>query len=249
MIEYIALGALQGIFEWLPISSKTAVMLLSHLALGSDLVSSYSLGLSLQLGTVISAILYFRREILSLHKEPQLLSFLAIATIITAIIGGALYFASKRLLAEAPSEAPTIAIGALLVAQALAPRGEGSRREARLRDAAILGIAQGLAALPGVSRSGITILALLAAGYKLDAAMRLSFLASIPANAGAAILVAASGDVSAGGHELLVSLASSALVGLIAVGVLIRLAASYGRYMTLLMGIATLAAGLLAMML
>lgn len=244
MIDYAVMGVIQGLFEWLPVSSKTAIMLFSSLLGGEELSTSYSIALSLQAGTVVSAVLYFRRELLSIRREGRLLLFLAIATAVTGVVGGALYYVSKRLLAGLPPEIPTALIGIALMAQAFAPRREGSLSEIRLRDSLVLGLSQGLAALPGISRSGVTIAALLALGYEARTAMRLSFLASIPANAGAIALVALSEGLPAPGGHLAVALVSAALVGYASMGILLELAARRGRQLTLLMGLLAVAAAI-----
>ncbi|AGJ62136.1 putative bacitracin resistance protein [Sulfolobus islandicus LAL14/1] len=97
----VILGIVQGISEWIPISSKTQVLIVSSSLLGLSFSVAYSFGLFMEIGTIAAAIIYFRREISGLLKalvrmssrreDYLLLKFLVIVTIITGLMGVPLY--------------------------------------------------------------------------------------------------------------------------------------------------------------
>src|SRR5271154_604614 len=95
VIYGIILGVVQGISEWLPISSKTQILFVSTYLLGLNINEAYAFGLFMEIGTIFAAIIYFRKELWSLvnsligkgDKESRiLLKYVVISTIATAII-------------------------------------------------------------------------------------------------------------------------------------------------------------------
>lgn len=198
------LGVVQGLTEFLPVSSS------GHVAIGAAYFGlqegSLALTIVLHLGTLIATLILFRRDVADLLstavrsiREPRTLrdsadgqTFvgIAIATLITAAIGFGL-----RDLAEAiSSELHLVAWGFLISAMALLlTRGAKGRSDAlSTNQAALVGLAQGIAVLPGISRSGMTIAVALLLGIRGPEAFRFSFLASLPAIAGAALYEAVS---------------------------------------------------------
>jgi undecaprenyl-diphosphatase len=196
----LALGFVQGVTEFLPISSD------GHLALFTLLFrvpeASLALTVLLHVGTLIATALVFRvelsrialvtlrelREPRALLQTPEgvVLRNIVLASVPTAAIG--LMLESR---VQALSETPWIVGAGFLVSAVavLSTRGRVEGREALSTTAAVLvGFVQGLAVLPGVSRSGLTIAAALALGLSAPAAFRFSFLLSLPAVAGAALL-------------------------------------------------------------
>ena len=121
------------------------------------------------------------------------------------------------------------------------PPGTRTRDNLTWPDAALTGIAQGLAALPGLSRSGLTVAALLSRGLHRREALTLSFLLSIPASAGAGLYAAITAGLYAS-PEALVALAISALTGFAAIKALMSLA----RRLNLGWFVLLMAAGILA---
>ncbi|AWR96152.1 undecaprenyl-diphosphate phosphatase [Acidianus sulfidivorans JP7] len=196
----IILGIVQGISEWIPISSKTQVLIVSSFLLGFSFSVAYSFGLFMEIGTIAAAIIYFRKEILGLLKalvkmsskrdDYLLLKFVIIVTVLTGIVGVPLYLYVVSLPIVG---LPMAILGAVLIADGIViylsrknsylPRK--GLEDLKLRDMIIVGIAQGLAALPGVSRSGMTTSALILLGVKPEDAFRLSFISLIPAALGA----------------------------------------------------------------
>ncbi len=250
---HILLGVVQGIVEWIPVSSKTVLMLISAYILGYSLSESYSIGLALQGGTIVSAALYFWRTLISALWNRRLLMFLIVSTLFTGLVGVPIYILSRKALEEFFNPGiPTIVIGLLLLIQAFLARRTQTKslkdiNSINLRDSILFGIVQGLAALPGVSRSGATVTTLLYLGYELSSALRLSFLASILANAGATFAVylldrRVFTQTNLGSDALLVFLAS-AITGFFAIGFLIDLARRYRIKMIYGMAIITLILG------
>ncbi|MEM4789554.1 MAG: undecaprenyl-diphosphate phosphatase [Ignisphaera sp.] len=256
LLDSIVLGFIQGIFEWLPISSKTIVMLYSSLVLGKPLVLSYIVGLAIQGGTTFAAIAYFWREILDIIslKNKKLLMYVLITTSSTCLTGIPLYILFTNIL-EFDEEFSnlnfvTIAIGILLLTQAwvLSKLKPGIKRIDNIDtfDSLVLGFIQGLSAVPGISRSGVTIATLLYLGYTVDEALRLSFLASIPVNLGATILTLILEklgiiyvDITSIGLASLTSL----ITGFTTIRLLLTIAKKYSYKLTIALGIITIVIG------
>lgn len=234
LTEALLLGALQGATEFLPVSSS------GHLALAQHLIAGFNqpgivFDVTLHVGTLLAIVLYFWRDLRGLGTclwrrdrdaavERRLLLLLVAGSIPTAIIGLAL-----KDLVEAMFESPQLVAGMLLatgtllfIADRYRPgiRGEASLTTA---DAVLTGIAQGVAIIPGISRSGSTIVALLLRGVSGETAARFSFLLSIPAVGGAALLSLKDAEHLAPG-EWAVYLAGAGValtVGMLAIHVLL----------------------------
>ena len=201
-----ALGIVQGLTEFLPVSSS------GHVSIGAALLGiesdSLTLTILLHLGTLLATLVLFRLDVGKLIGEavrsltsPALLRetsegrtivAIAIATVITGAIGLGL-----RPLAERVALDPhLVGWGFLVSAGCLAAtfRVRGNREEISSIQAALVGLAQGMAVLPGISRSGVTIGVALLLGVRGDEAFRFSFLASLPVIIAAAGLEAVSAD-------------------------------------------------------
>ena len=187
----IIIGLVQGVSEWLPISSKTQVLFVSTLLFNLPLDVAYAFGLFMEVGSLFSATIYFRREILSLLRDRKLLGYLLVVTIVTGIEGVPLYIISDRLLSGAYNLGlPMILLGVFLIGDGIyirysrkTPR-TGTLNDLGLKNFIVVGAAQGFAALPGVSRSGMTVSTLLFMGVSPKEAFKLSYLAYIPAALG-----------------------------------------------------------------
>lgn len=233
-------GLVQGLLEWLPVSSEGAVALVLA-ALGAPATTATRYALFLHAGTAVAATAYYRTELRALlgdvrgwrprgafEAEDAELSFFAVATLVSALVGIAGFLALSELAERAAGGAFVAAIGLLLLATGAFMRVADRRAVGRREipgplDAALVGVLQGLAVLPGVSRSGTTVAALLLRGHDGPAALRLSFVLSIPAAAGAGLLVVASDGLPgvAPGPAAL-ALAVGAIVGYATVDALVR---------------------------
>jgi undecaprenyl-diphosphatase len=238
-LEALLLGVVQGLTEFLPISSSGHLILVPWLQDYQYLLDhphfNKTFDVALHLGTLIGVVIYFRREILELiggalsalrrrrmETVPERLAvFIAIACLPAAVVGAAL----QDTIDEKLGEPWQIAI--LLAGFALALGWADRRPERRdietvdLRDAATVGLAQALALMPGVSRSGITITAGRALGLDRDSAARFSFLLLVPITAGAVLVkglgVAKDGLPPGAAGPTLIGVAASAVTGYFAI--------------------------------
>jgi undecaprenyl-diphosphatase len=196
----IVLGIVQGISEWLPISSKTQILLVSTTLLKLNFSQAYALGLFMEGGTFIAAVIYFRKElyhaILAIAGKggaegKLLLKYLIVVTIVTALIAIPIYkFVSS--ISGPVIGLPMIVLGILLIIDGLiiklSKHKQGTVKTLTnlgMLDLIFIGIAQGISALPGVSRSGTTVSAMLFMKVKPQEAFRLSFFAFILSSIGA----------------------------------------------------------------
>ena len=233
--EAVLLGALQGVAEWLPVSSEGLVTAAYSLVVGSELSEAVGISLWLHIGTASAALAAFRYEAWqlarSLARSPRSLDpvskFLVVATVVSAPIGLLLLVGLEEF-SQVASGLAMAAIGVLMLVTATVlymgqARKVRDRGEAGRLDATLAGIAQGFAALPGLSRSGLTLAVLLARGIDRRDAITLSFLMSIPVSVGAGLYA----GIRSGTHtspESFVALAVAALVGFVSIRALIALA-------------------------
>lgn len=191
MIKVIILGLIQGLTEFLPISSSGHLVIVQTL-FGIE-TEQLTLDVFLHFGTVIPILIIFRkdiRDILLFKKEKRRLSLLILIGIIPTGLIGILFedFIIKLFSSVLIVGYMLLITGFLLY---LAERlGKASRDldEMKGYNAIIVGVAQGFAAIPGISRSGSTIVASLLQGLDRDAAARYSFLIAIPVILGAGLL-------------------------------------------------------------
>jgi undecaprenyl-diphosphatase len=268
LFHSIIIGIVQGISEWLPISSKTQVLIASTYLLNLNFQQAYTFGLFIEIGTVIAAIIYFRRDLLSMvkvlfgkgdSKAKKMLIYVVIATVITGIIGAPLYLIADSVTGVSVG-IPMLIIGAVLIVDALLIRYSRNKAassvkkfgDLKIRDYLIVGAAQGIAALPGVSRSGITTSTLLLMKVEPDEAFRLSFIIGIFASTGAFFLtlVASYKNVTAalagiGIEGLVVAIIVAIVVSLFLIDFLVKIAGKAKIvYVTGGLGILAISAGL-----
>ncbi|EMA12071.1 undecaprenyl-diphosphate phosphatase [Haloarcula marismortui] len=237
----ILLGLLQGVLEWIPVSSEGGVALASTVVTGVSPAASTRLALFLHAGTAVAATAYYRTEVRTiLHSIRQLsrrpfadetadLSFIVIATAATAVTGLPAYMVLDAAVSELEGGLFLALVGGLLVITGLLQRfaaalSLGEREIPDGFDAVMVGVLQGLAILPGVSRSGTTVSALLLRGHEGESSLRLSFLLSIPAALAANVLVLVDDGIPAiEPLPAVVALIVSAVVGYLTVDALVRL--------------------------
>ncbi len=242
--QAIALGVIQGITEFLPVSSSGHLVLFQHIfgLREPELIFD----VAVHVGTLAAVCVYFYKDIVGMIKalikwflnhirqthtdaaspEVRLAAMIATGSVPTAIIGFAFHKISDILFTSV-----------LLVGFALVATGfwvfftRGRDRSGRgvsglnILRALLVGIAQGMAVIPGISRSGATIAAGMYLGLNRETAARYSFLLSIPAIAGAALLSAAGTTAAgtAGFHAIFAGGAAAAVVGYAALWFLVYL--------------------------
>lgn len=259
----IILGVVQGISEWLPVSSKTQVIIASSYLFGLSFSQGYALGLFLEAGTFVAAVAYFRKEVYQILKAlvgrgtsdgKLMLKYLVVVTAVTAILGVAIYQLISEALVGPVLGLPMIALGLVLIGDgAIITYSKGKYSptkglaDLKFRDMVLIGLAQGVSAFPGVSRSGATVSAMLLLGIRPSESFRLSFIALIPASVGAAGVTILFSKTAlettlsqVGTSTIIIAILVTILVGVLSIRALLRFAGS--KHITLLV----FALGLLA---
>ncbi|MCX7959173.1 MAG: undecaprenyl-diphosphatase UppP [Deltaproteobacteria bacterium] len=187
------MGLLQGLTEFIPVSSTAHLRILPELFHQSDFGAAFTA--VIQIGTLFSLLIYFRKDLYSLtydffssllkkdYKNPGfLLSTYIIAGTVPIIVFGLLFkkFIENELRSLGVIAVSLIVFAILLLISEKAGKKEKDIRVISLRDAVLIGIAQAFALIPGASRSGVTICMALFLGYKRDVSARFSFLLSVP---------------------------------------------------------------------
>lgn len=244
-------GVLQGIFEWLPISSTGELVII--MTQFFDYAAERALGLSflLHIGTSFSAIVYFRKDVRNIliqlpkykprfNEGNKLVSFLIISTIISGVLGVIVYKLTEELVFS--GEILLAVVGIALIITGIVQKfskqdGKKSATDITLNDSILLGVVQAFSAIPGLSRSGITVSAFLFRGYTGKDSLRLSFLMGIPAVLGAQVGLIAINGIPEITVEFVVALFSAFIVGYFSISLLLKLAAKISFWLfTIIIG-------------
>jgi undecaprenyl-diphosphatase len=246
-VQALIMGIVQGLTEFLPISSSGHLIVVPFLAGWEDpFITSLAFGVMLHVGTLLALLVYFRADWVRLvpagfaairdrtfgsDPDRRLAWLLVAATIPGALAGFLLNDAIEAIWSDAGAEAHrdvplvavTLLIGAaiLYIADRFGPRTKGVN-DVTFPVAFGIGVAQAIALIPGISRSGISISAGRIAGLDREAAARFAFLMATPITAGAALFEArklASGEagVSVAVGPLVVGLLAAFVSGMIAI--------------------------------
>lgn len=187
--EAIILGIVQGLTEFLPISSSGHLVLLQQ---GFGLEEGVlSMDVLLHFGTLVAVVAVFWRELWRILAHPwsKLARLLLIGTLPTALMGLVFQDTFERMFATGATLGVEFVItGIVLWMAEIGPSGQKKEREMGYREAMIIGSLQGAAILPALSRSGLTIVGALWQGLEREFAARFSFLLSVPAILGATLL-------------------------------------------------------------
>ncbi|MFX0035382.1 MAG: undecaprenyl-diphosphate phosphatase [Candidatus Hermodarchaeota archaeon] len=242
MIEYLIIAILQGLFEWLPISSSGQVMIVSMNLFNIPAEQAFSLSIWLHLGTTLAVLLKFRTDFIKIFKslipktyiieniDIRKRNWLIYATLGTGITALPLYFIFRIIILEAftafQGDLITLVVCGLLIITGiilLKTRKiygksflEDVPQKIIRKDSTLSGLIQGVSILPGISRSGVTVSIILFERYNQDTALRLSFLMSVPV-AIASILV----DLIFGGGSVLGTLDTISIISVTLVAFLI----------------------------
>jgi undecaprenyl-diphosphatase len=236
LVQAIVLGILQGVFEWLPVSSQGQVMVAAITMFGIAPEQALVVSIFLHLGTVVAAATYFRKELIEAlkFKDAELMRFIVVALLSSAITGVPLYILLKKgvtALATAPVFIMLL-VGVMLFISGLMQRRmlKGKPKSvADMQDGVLTGLAQGIAIIPGISRSGITTAALLMRKFDAEKAFKLSFILSVPSIAIGELLLMTVGELTFE-PTYLIAAATAGIVGFASIGVLIRIARMGGFY-------------------
>ncbi|MDP3953207.1 MAG: undecaprenyl-diphosphate phosphatase [bacterium] len=240
-IEAIVLGIAQGITEWVPVSSEGVTVLLGvNFFDGITATELIRLSLYLHLGTFLAALFYFRKDVGALLKQlfgyrkadekvKATLNFYVLATLVSGGLGYILIRSIEGLegFLGSTSKAIVIGLGVLLLVTGffqLGKRRAGQRLagDANLTDSLLTGVAQGLAVLPGLSRSGMTVATLLLRDFDDAQSLKMSFILSLPIVLVGNILLNTTRFVFTG--ELFMALLLAFLIGLATIHALLKFA-------------------------
>ena len=206
MLEYLILAILQGLFEWLPISSSGQTMIISTIFFGISPDNAFSLAIWLHLGTTLAVLLKFRGDFINILKtlihntstlEETVIkqrNWLIYATLGTGITAIPLYLLFKMIFLDiftaVQGDIITLVVSGFLIMTGIiilkAKRIKNnnslttSPKNLVRKDSFISGLVQGFSILPGISRSGVTAGVILLKKYDQDVALKLSFLMSVP---------------------------------------------------------------------
>lgn len=229
IFQAFILGLIQGLTEFLPISSSGHLVLFQKLFNLSGGLPSFDI--ALHLATAAAVIVYLWRDVLDIIKKPfgKLALLIITATIPTLIIGAAFGDIFRGLMESGKSLGFEFILTGLVLWYADNIKSKNKKlQEATYFDAAFIGIAQGLAILPAVSRSGLTIASALSRGLKRDFALRFSFLLSIPAILAASAkdvydVVKAGSGFEVGTLPLIIGMFAAAVTGYFAVRFMLKI--------------------------
>ena len=196
---------MQGLLEWLPVSSKSMIILYLANAAALKGETAYSIAIFLHFSTATSALLMFRSEYWAVTKSltswsevrcgegAVLLRNLVVTSVVSILFGAPLYFLARQYILEAGGLILNSSVGLLLVTTGLLlglsnrSGGQKTIKNVGLKDSVLAGVTQGLSAVPGLSRSGLVASALLLRGLDKEAALRLTFIISVPVIYGVAL--------------------------------------------------------------
>lgn len=237
LIEAIILGIVQGLTEFLPVSSSGHLEIVKRL-FGGNTVPEESMFMTVVLhaATALATVVIYRKDIVNIFKgifkfqwndETKFATFIVISMIPAAIVGILLEDEIEDLF-----KGELTLVGAMLIVTSLllvlADRAKKTHKKVNAFEAAVIGISQAIAILPGISRSGATISTSVLLGIDRDKAARFSFLMVIPLILGKMILDLKdifSGEVATQPETLplLAGFAAAFIVGLFACKLMIRL--------------------------
>jgi undecaprenyl-diphosphatase len=241
LIQTIILGLIQGLTEWLPVSSTGHLRLTEHF---SGLKVPILFDVLLHMGTLMVTLLFFRKDIKNIlgalakwdfkTENGKLIPLIIVGTIPTALIGVIFGNAVEALFSNLlPIAGAFVICGVVLYCSKI---GNERKESIGYLEALAIGTAQGIAIIPGISRSGLTIAVALLLGTKREKAFKFSFLLSVPAIVGALGLTLyeqheALALAGVGWTEILVGVAVSMVVGYFALNLLRKIIANKKFYL------------------
>jgi undecaprenyl-diphosphatase len=263
IVSLVVLGIVQGITEWIPISSKTQVTFIYLTFFKGTISTVIPVLLYAHLGTLLAAILYFRKEIACLvqavadkpfdircHAHGKA-GFLFTALVFTALVGVPLLVLEKTFFPTFDAGLLYAVMGAGLIITGLlllSHNGTTTRttEEVTWKDGVLTGLLQGLSSLPGISRSGTSTTGLIWRGFDSESSFYLSFFLSIPTVFFAEILLYLGGGlVTFPLTDGLILFASSFIAGYLTLDMLLKVVRKVNiAYVVLSLGIIIIVVGL-----
>jgi undecaprenyl-diphosphatase len=236
VFQAIFLGVVQGLTEFLPVSSS------GHLVFFQSLFGleepQLAFDVMLHLGTLLAVVVYFRTDISQIllgtwawlkgrregEEEAKLLLWIVVASVPTGLMGILFKDWFESLFSRPKTVGLMLLVtGLLLWLTRIVKKNEKTAGKMGVIDALIIGIAQGVAIIPGISRSGATISSGLFRGLRRELAGKFSFLLSIPAIVGATLLEFREIDLGSGIGLTFIGMAVSFFVGLFSLKLLMNI--------------------------
>lgn len=237
IFDSVVLGGVQGITEFIPVSSSGHLILAEKFL---NLSSNFTFGVLLNIGTLLALLTFFRQRILNVFREifsgnNYRYGLILSLSIVPTIVVGFLFSAFFEDIAENLwlIVAALVLVGVIMIKFGK-PKGIRINDESKIgvADGVVIGLMQVLALVPGVSRSGVTILTGVNRGFSLRAAANFSFLMAIPTILGAIVhsLVFRDGTdfIANNSQVFLVGNLASFLLGLLAVKTMLDLLSKHG---------------------
>ncbi len=237
------LGIVQGLTEFLPISSSGHLILVPEIFGWEEFTNNLTFDVALHVGTAVAVVLFFWKDWFRILKsflknapspkriladyDSKFLIMIVVGSIPAAIVGLSFEDVIEEKIREPQIVIATLVLFALVLlwAEKVGSKDRGLR-DLSFKDAVFVGVAQAISLIPGVSRSGVTISAGLFSGMNREAAARFSFLLSTPAIVGAGILRAKylfeGGTVDLSMATVVIGVITSALVGWLAIKYLLK---------------------------
>ena len=225
VLDIIVLAIIQGITEWLPISSSGHLVIFQELR-GIQVPVSFNIGL--HLGSIFALGLHFRRIILlrlrqrnlwfSNRSEEQLVLYLVLSGVSTVIV----IFTLNDFIRIVFTELRLLGLGLLVTSLFLGvSKGKHGTHDLSIKHAVLIGLAQGIAAIPGISRSGITFSVGLLCELRREVVFRYALLLSVPTIIGATIFESRSISSTILGFEVVIlGITVTTVVGYFTIGLL-----------------------------
>ncbi|MFO8052837.1 MAG: undecaprenyl-diphosphate phosphatase [Candidatus Omnitrophota bacterium] len=177
MLVFIYYSLIQGLSEFLPVSSSGHLFILKNIfSSGDDLLPFF---VFLHIATLLAVFVFLYKEIFTALKNKKVISYLIVATAITALLGLAIDKILSRYFTNNHFIFFLLLINGFILLTARRLKGSRELADISVKDGIILGVLQGFSFLPGISRSGITIIGLLARKFKPKTAFSLSFIMSV----------------------------------------------------------------------
>lgn len=230
IIASIIAGLLQGLLEWLPVSSEGNMVILLTQLFGYGAEETLNTSIFLHIGTGLAALMYFREQVLNilLMKTPadrDMFYRLFVLTGLTGLVGFPIFMFLN--VSASIGETLLALTGVALILTGLLQReaSKSSKKESELSWplTILLGVAQGFAIIPGLSRSGLTTSIMLFKNFDGEEAFRISFLISIPASFAAVLGLMLVNGFHPDAYSGLAALVA-AIVGYLTIGRLLFLA-------------------------
>ncbi len=244
-LEFVLYGLIQGLTEFIPVSS-TAHLKVVSLTLGIDDPGS-SLSAIIQFGSVLAVICYFRKDIFKLKSQSskkildsfldsKLLKSILIGNIPIVLLGGSIklfspYSFDRMLRSNVSIALVSILMALFMYAADRSKKGSINLKNHNYSDSFLIGFTQAFAIIPGFSRSGVTISTALISGWERENAAKFSFLLGIPAISLAAIveLIYSLNEINSFNFlPLIIGLISTFLSSLLAIDFLLKYVSSNG---------------------